>query len=211
LPNNINIIFDQEFFINFVSSYNCPSELVCHLCFEDENISIKILSEINSYLRQTNSRIKTMENVFTKICNVFSINDSLTELRLETLFQLNSNEPGIIPLFDYYYNERQTEFVLDILFNLSSVMYQYDAISEYFIKNKLKIQWIYGYFIDLKEEGFLNDVYNKVNSYHPEFIQIIEEGLINRLNFIPAEPDNNINGQNQNDFMDDDDDGFSLM
>jgi hypothetical protein len=152
-----------------------------------------------------------MENVFTKICNVFSINDSLTELRLETLFQLNSNEPGIIPLFDYYYNERQTEFVLDILFNLSSVMYQYDAISEYFIKNKLKIQWIYGYFIDLKEEGFLNDVYNKVNSYHPEFIQIIEEGLINRLNFIPAEPDNNLNGQNQNDFMDDDDDGFNIM
>ena len=90
-------------------------------------------------------------------------------------------------------------------------MYQYDAISEYFIKNKLKIQWIYGYFIDLKEEGFLNDVYNKVNSYHPEFIQIIEEGLINRLNFIPAEPDNNLNGQNQNDFMYDDDDGFSIM
>ena len=57
----------------------------------------------------------------------------------------------------------------------------------------------------------MNDVYNKVNSYHPEFIQIIEEGLINRLNFIPAEPDNNLNGQNQNDFMDDDDDGFSIM
>ena len=211
LPNNINIIFDQEFFINFVSSYNCPNELVCHLCYEDENISIKMLSEINSYLRHTNSRINTMENVFTKICNVFSINDSLTELRLETLFQLNSNEPGTIPLFDYYYNERQTEFVLDILFNLSSVMYQYDAISEYFIKNKFKIQWVYGYFIDLKEEGFLNDVYNKVNSYHPEFIQIIEEGLINRLNFIPVEPDNNLNAQNQNDFMDDDDDGFNIM
>ena len=118
-----------------------------------------MLSEINSYLRHTNSRINTMESVFTKICNVFSINDSLTELRLETLFQLNSNEPGTMPLFDYYYNERQTEFVLDILFNLSSVMYQYDAISEYFIKNKYKIQWVYGYFIDLKEEGFLNDVY----------------------------------------------------
>ena len=211
LPNDINIIFDQEFFINFVSSYNCPKELVCHLCYEDENISIKMLSEINSYLHHTNSRINTMENVFTKICNVFSIKDSLTELRLETLFQLNSNEPGTIPLFDYYYNERQTEFVLDILFNLSSVMYQYDAISDYFIKNKFKIQWVYGYFIDLKEEGFLNDVYNKVNSYHPEFIQIIEEGLINRLNFIPVEPDNNLNPQNQNDFMDDDDDGFSIM
>ena len=210
LPHDINIIFDQEFFINFVYSNNCPVELISHLCYEDENISVKMLTEINSYLRHTNSRINTMEIVFTKICNVFSINDSLTELRLETLFQLNSNNPGTIPLFDYYYNERQTEFFLDFLFNLSSVMYQYDAISEYFIKNKSKIQWIYGYFIDLKEEGFLSDIYNKVNSYHPEFIQIIEEGLINRLNFIPAEQNNNAVGQNQNDFMDDDD-GFSIM
>ena len=51
------------------------------------------------------------------------------------------------------------------------------------------------------------------NSYHPEFMQIIEEGFINRLGFIPLAQENNYNaqGQNGNNFMDDDDDGFSIM
>ena len=213
LPDNIEIIFDQDFFIKFLSSYNCTSELICHLCYEDENISRKILFEINKYLRQVNNRINIVENIFTKICNVFSINDSLTGLRLETLFQLNSDNQGFVPLFEFFYNQRQTEFFLVILFNLSSVMYQYDSISQYFMNNKQKIQWIFSYFYDLKEEGFLNDSYNKVNSYHPEFMQIIEEGFINRLGFIPLAQENNYNaqGQNGNNFMDDDDDGFSIM
>jgi hypothetical protein len=36
------------------------------------------------------------------------MNDSLTNLRLETLFQLNSNDPQYLSLFDYYDNIKDT-------------------------------------------------------------------------------------------------------
>jgi hypothetical protein len=213
LPNNINMMFDEEFLVKFLSSYNCTNDLICHLCYEDEDNSKNLLTIINNYLRQINNRINTVENIFNKICSLFSINDSLMNLRLETLFQLNQNDPNIFPLFDYYDNVKHTEFVLAIIFNLASAMYQYNSIFEYFFNNKHKIQWIYSYFYDIKGQGYLNDNFNKVNSYHPEFMQIIEEGLINRIGFDSAVNQNNYNGiSNDNGFLDDDDnDGFNLM
>jgi hypothetical protein len=214
LPSNINIIMNEEFLIRFLSSHNCTNELVCHLCFEDENISRDMLNVINSYLRQINNNINTVEIIFNKICSLFSLNDSLTNFRLETLFQLNTYHPDELPLFDYYNNIKYSEFVLDIIFNLASSMYQYNAIFEYFNNYKGKIQWIFSYFYDIKEQSIFNDSYRKVNSYHPDFIQIIEEGLIKRIGFdfydnAAASANNNIQN-NGNGFDDDDDDGFNL-
>jgi hypothetical protein len=205
---------NEEFLIRFLSSHNCTNELVCHLCFEDENISRDMLNVINSYLRQINNNINTVEIIFNKICSLFSLNDSLTNFRLETLFQLNTYHPDELPLFDYYNNIKYSEFVLDIIFNLASSMYQYNAIFEYFNNYKGKIQWIFSYFYDIKEQSIFNDSYRKVNSYHPDFIQIIEEGLIKRIGFdfydnAAASANNNIQN-NGNGFDDDDDDGFNL-
>ena len=212
LPDNILIIFNEEFFIKLLSSHNCTNELICHLCYEDEDISTQMLNVINNYLRQINNNINTVETVFNKICSLFLMDDSLINLRLETLFQLNCNNPNILPLFDYYYNMRNTEFVLDIIFNLASSMYQYDSIFNYFLNYKVKIQWIYSYFYEIKEQSFLNDNYHKVNSYHPDFIKIIEEGLINRLGFDFSSNPAVDNNQNNNNFIDDeDDDGFNLI
>ena len=212
LPNNINVIFQEEFLIKFLTSHNCTNELICHLCFEDENISTNLLIVINDYLRQINNKINIVEIVFNKICSLFFMNDSLTNLRLETLFQLNSNDPQSLSLFDYYDNVKDTEFVLNFIFNLASAMYQYEPIFQYFLNYKNKIQWIYPYFYELKEQGFLNDNYGKVHSYHPEFMQIIEEGLINRLGFDQPAIIQNNNGNGDNNFIDDgDDDEFSIM
>ena len=213
LPNNINLIFNEDFIIKYLSSHNCTNELICHLCYEDEEISTNLLIIINNYLRQINNKINTVEIIFTKICSLFTLNDSLTNIRLETLFQLNSNDPQALTLFDYYYNVKESEFVLDIIYNLSAVMYQYSNLYQYFYNNKNRIQWISPYIYEIKEQGFLNDNYNKVNSYHQDFMQIIEEGFINRLGFnSPAIIDNNNGFENGNNFMDDeDDDGFNLM
>ena len=213
LPKNINLIFNEDFIIKYLSSHNCTNELICHLCYEDEEISTNLLIIINNYLRQINNKINTVEIIFTKICSLFTLNDSLTNIRLETLFQLNSNDPQALTLFDYYYNVKESEFVLDIIYNLSAVMYQYSNLYQYFYNNKNRIQWISPYIYEVKEQGFLNDNYNKVNSYHQDFMQIIEEGFINRLGFnSPAIIDNNNGFENGNNFMDDeDDDGFNLM
>ena len=61
--------------------------------------------------------------VFNKIYSLFFMNDSLTNLRLETLFQLNSNDLQSLSLFDYYDNLKVAEFVLNFIFNLASAMY----------------------------------------------------------------------------------------
>ena len=138
----------------------------------------------------------------------------MTNLRLEVLFQLNTYNQYELPLFDYYNNVKYSEFFLDIIFNLASAMYQDNSLFQYFNNNKGKIQWIFAYFFDIKEQGFLNDSYGKVNSYHPNFIQTIEDGFIKRLGFdfydnAALNPANAY--QNNNNFMDDDDDGFNLM
>ena len=214
LPDNINVMFNEEFIIKYLCSYNCTNELLCHLCFEDEDISCNLLIVINDYLRKINNTINEVENVFNKICILFSINDSLTELRLETLFQLNSdgNESS---LFDFFSKVKYSEYVLDFIFNLASVMYQYNPIYQYFFTHKNKIQWISAYISEIKEQRVLNDIYFRVNSYHPEFIQIIEEGLINRLGLKSHDIEQNNNGfqnnNNNNLFDDEDDDGFSII
>ena len=61
--------------------------------------------------------------VFNKIYSLFFMNDSLTNLRLETLFQLNSNDLQSLSLFDYYDNLKVAEIVLNFIFNLASAMY----------------------------------------------------------------------------------------
>jgi hypothetical protein len=213
LPDNINVMFNKEFLIKYLCSHNCTNELICHLCYEDQDISYNMLMVINDYLRKINiNTINEVENVFNKICSIFSINDSLIELRLETLFQLKSDGPQS-SLFDYFCNARYSEYVLDFIFNLASVMYQYTPIYQYFLENRNKIQWIAAYIGEIKDQGVLNDNYFRVNSYHPEFMQIIEEGLINRLGFnSPAVEQNNNGFQNDNNLFDDgDDDGFSIM
>ena len=213
LPDNINVMFNEEFLIKYLCSHNCTNELICHLCFEDEDISTNLLIVINDYLRKLNNNINEVENVFNKICSLFTLNDSLTELRLETLFQLNSNAfQG--SLFDYFYNVKNSEYVLDFIFNLASAMYQYTSIYQYFLNHKNKIYWIATYIEEIKGDGPLNDNYSRVNSYHPEFMQIIEEGLINRLGFILPDNAPNHNGAQNGDnnlFDDGDDDGFNII
>ena len=85
------------------------------------DISSNLLIVINDYLRKINNTINEVENVFNKICILFSINDSLTELRLETLFQLNS-DCNQSSLFNFFSKVKYSEYVLDFIFNLASVM-----------------------------------------------------------------------------------------
>jgi hypothetical protein len=57
LLNNINVIFNEEFLIKFLISHNCRYKLICHLYFEDENISTNLLIVINDYLLHQKNNI----------------------------------------------------------------------------------------------------------------------------------------------------------
>ena len=132
------------------------------------------------------------------------MNDSLNEKRLEKLFELNSENQKELPLFDYYNSAKDRyDFVLDFIYMLSTSMYEYNSIFEYLFKYKAKITWIYDYFNKIKNEGIGNKAYNAIYSIHPEFIEIIEEGLINRLELEPKIEVDNLGN--------DDEDGFNLM
>ena len=173
----------------------------------------------NNYLRDLHkNNLFVFENIFNKIFSIFKMEDSLHNQRLEILFELNSNNNNNnLSLFDFFNNVKdQTESVLDFIYMLSSAMFEYNILYEYLYKYKSKINWIYDYFIKIKNEKTSNIYYNKIYSIHQEFIEIIEEGLINRLELAPKIDESNKEniGDNNNAYDNignDDDEGFNLI
>ena len=129
--------------------------------------------------------------------------DSLNEIRLEKLFELNSENKQELPIFDLYDNVKDiSDFILEFIYMLATVMFEHNTIFEYLYKYKTKISWIYDYFNKIKNQGIGNKSYNVIYSLHPEFVDIIEEGLIKRLELEPKIEVENFGN---------DDDGFNLI
>ena len=205
LPKNIFAMLSPQFIYDFLSSKNCTNEVLGNLCYENEQFSKLLFIKINTFLRDLNKELSMFENIFIKVCSVLKMNDSLNEIRLEKLFGLNSENQKELPIFDYYYNVKDIyDFILDFIYMLATVMYEHNSIFEYLYKYKTKIAWIYEYFKKIKDEGIGNKSYNTIYSLHPEFVEIIEEGLINRLELKPKLEEGNYE-------KDDDDDGFNLI
>ena len=105
------------------------------------------------------------------------MDDSLNDQRLEKLFELGPDNNSNLALFDYYNSVKdKTNFVLDFIYILTTVTLDNNIIFNYLYQNKNKIMWIYDYFKQIRMERSNNRAYNVVNSLHPEFIDIIEEG-----------------------------------
>ena len=212
LPKNIFSMLSPLFIFDYLNSKNCTVEVLGNLCYENETFSSFLFKRINNYLKELNKNLSTFENIFNKICSVFKMDDSLNDLRLEKLFELGQENQQNLSLFDFYNNMKdQSDLILDFIYILSTVMFSYNKIFEYLYKYKSKLTWIYEYFKQIKNEGSRIRAYNVINSLHPEFIDIIEEGLINRLELAPKmEEMEVIKFDNGNDDGDDDD-GFNLM
>ena len=204
LPKNIFAILSPQFIYDFLNSKNCTTELLGNLCYENEQFSNFFFKKINSYLKDLNKNYGIFENVFIKVCSLLKLDDSLNDQRLEKLFELDYENNENIALFDYYNSVKdKSNFVLDFIYILTTVTLDNNCIFNYLFNHKSKIEWIYEYFKQVRMERTNNRAYNVVNSLHPEFMDIIEEGLINRLNF-----EQKIELVNDGD---DDDAGFNLI
>ena len=203
LPKNYILMLSPEFIYDFLNSKNCTNEILGNLCYENQQFSNLLFKKINSYLRDLNKEFKIFENIFIKVCSIFKMEDSLNEIRLEKLFELNSENKQELPIFDLYDNVKDiSDFILEFIYMLATVMFEHNTIFEYLYKYKTKISWIYDYFNKIKNQGIGNKSYNVIYSLHPEFVDIIEEGLIKRLELEPKIEVENFGN---------DDDGFNLI
>ena len=198
LPNNWEKMLSIEFFLTFVlfHSSSKSKEIICHLCYGDENTSNKILSLVNQFIKQKNVFIPFIEKVFNNAINVFELKDALEFTRLDTLFQLNdennidNKEPCDIEennLFDYYYEEREKHInlVICMIYNIAKAIEKYAIISQYFEKNKSKLIWINYFLIELKSDPKMKEDFSKTNAFllnqHPDLLKVIQESIIKRF------------------------------
>ena len=198
LPKNWEKMLSIEFFLTFVlfDNYFKSKEIICHLCYGDEKISIKILSLVNQFIKSQSSFLPFQEKVFINTLSVFELKDALEFIRLDTLFQLNDDnnnenkEPSEIQeynLFDFYYEvrEKHINLVLYMLYNVAKAIEKYNIVCQYFEKNKNKLLWINYFLIELKSDAKMKEDFVKSNAFimsqHPDLISAIQNSIIKRF------------------------------
>lgn len=195
LPKDWEKMLSTQFFINYVlfNVFSKSKEIICHLCFCDENASVKILSLVNRFMREVNY-VQYVERVFNNTLSVFELKDALEFIRVKFLFQLedetNSNEINDDMeqngLFDFYYKEREnsTVFVLCMIFNIAKAIEKYGTIFKYFEKNKNKIEWVPYFIMEVQSDEKMKDNIMKSNilNEHPDIITVINEKMVKMLN-----------------------------
>ena len=188
LPNDWEKMLTKEFFLNYILSesqvHHISSQIICHLCYEDENISVKILKLVNNFLKQKYYKYPSCENISFNALKVFEINDSFTGKRLETLFELENTENNNNTLIEFYQNIRYElpALVMDGLIILTTAIQSYNCVYEYFNKNKEKVKWVNNYYMEFfMETNNLSQCLGEILNHHPNLFEFIEDKFINRL------------------------------
>ena len=181
LSNDFDKIYIPDFIIYYVLSNNSDfnlEEMICHLCWENELISFKIMFMINNFLKTNYYPYPFTDNVFFNAIKIFNLNDSFTHKRLETLFELEDDDKKT--LINFYYENRYKLYVLvpDALYFIAKAIEKYNNVFEYFKKNKNKVEWVKQYYVELIENKFNISLLVQV---HPDLYSIIEEYIINKL------------------------------
>ena len=181
LPYDFDKIYVSNFMIYYVLNNKSDSnleEMLCHLCWEDESTSFKIMFMANCLLKTNYYSYPTIENVYFNVTKIFNLNDSFTHKRLETLFELEDDDDKT--LINFYFENKYKLFVLvpQALFYLAKSIEQYDNVYEYFKKNKSKLEWVKQYYVELIENKFNISFALQI---HPDIFSVIEEQIINKL------------------------------
>ena len=181
LSNDFDKIYIPDFIIYYVLSNNSDfnlEEMICHLCWENEITSFKIMLMINSFLKTNYYPYPFTDNVFFNAIKIFNLNDSFIHKRLETLFELEDDDKKT--LINFYYENRYKLCVLvpDALYFIAKAIEKYNNVFEYFKKNKSKVEWVKQYYVELIENKFNISLLVQV---HPDLYSIIEEYIINKL------------------------------
>ena len=184
MGQNVN----KRIFLNYILDesqiHHNSSQIICHLCYGDENISVKILQLVNNFLKQKYYKYPSCENISFNAFKVFEINDSFTAKRLETLFELENTENNNNTLIEFYQNTRYElpSLVLEGLFILTTAIQRYKCVYEYFNKNKDKVKWVNNYYMEFyMETNNLMKYIGKILNDHPNLLEFIADKFINRL------------------------------
>ena len=195
LPKNWEKILTTEFYINFMMNYNTEriTEVTCHLCYYDEQVSVQILSLVCQFMK-SKSFLPLIEKVFNISLCVFDIEDNLNSVRVDALFELNDkiNEEPVDTehqkiLFEYLEREKETSLkdVLVILYSIGKAIEKYKVIGKYFDKNKNKLGWIATFISKIKNDPATKEKFVKESGYilnqHPDLLEGIQNNLIKRF------------------------------
>jgi hypothetical protein len=180
-------ILTKEFFLEYILSNNIinTKNILCHICYEDENISNKVMKLVNSYLKHPYYAFFDKEPIFLNAFEIFELNDSLINKRLNTLFELEEREgQNTESLIEFYkrIKDQMSILTLDILYLFSKGVEKHIKMFEYFKKNKDKFEWINSYYISFfDDKGNLPQNITNILNKHPDLFQVIEYQFINRL------------------------------
>ena len=181
LPLNFGKIYIQDFVIYYLLNNTDDNieQMLCHLCWEDEGVSIQIISIVNNFLKINYFTYPLFENVFFNIMNIFKINDSFTHKRLDTLFELE-DEVNDKTLIQFFIENKNTNYiiVLESLYIIAKIIEKYDIVFEYFKKNNNKIEWVKEYYTEFFDNKYNISFLNKI---HPDILSTIETQFINKL------------------------------
>ena len=200
LPEGWEKMLIPNFCINYLFFHNnCKGkEIICHLCYCDENTSVKILSLVNEYLKHKEfCYIQFYHLIFNVVINVFEIKDNLQFIRRETLFQLNTdkieieeikdNDSSNLTLLDFCYEERFKSFlvVVNLLFLIANIIEKSSLVSDYFKQYKEKIMWVQDFYLEIKKEDNYKTILVNSDSFkqNPSMMSVIYNNLIKRFGF----------------------------
>ena len=183
LPNDWKKILTKKFFLDYILANNNVNsgQIICHLCYEDKSTSVTILKLVNNFLKQKFYHYPEIENISLNTLKIFEINDSFTQIRLETLFELEGEKNTLI---NFYINQKYNlpALVLEGLFIFSVAIQKYDNVYEYLKKNKNKLGWVNEYYTEFfMVSNTLYQYLEGILHHHPNLFEIIECQLINRL------------------------------
>ena len=186
LPSHWEEIISEKFlFYHLLSDQNDYSgNILCHLCYEDESTSIKVLKMFRKYLKQKYYPYPSIEYINKNTYKLFEIVDSYTNIRLETLFELEKPQKENETLFDYYINIKcqLPNVVLEGLFLLAKAIQQYKNLYEYLKKYRNKVKWVNEFYLEsIIDSNNLNQKYAYILNVHPDLFEVIETHFINRL------------------------------
>ena len=181
LPENFKEIYIKEFVVYFLLNNNTEElieKVLCHLCWEDELVSKRILWMVNCLFKYEFFPFSLIENATFNAAKIFKINDSFTHKRIETLFELEDDENITLNKFLIENKYKNCDVIVNELFILAKVIENYENVFEYFKKNKKELEWVKEYYVEFFEDKLKLSFINKI---HPDVFSVIETQIINRL------------------------------
>ena len=181
LPSNFQKIIIPEFIIyNFllINSEEYIEKTLCHICWQDDLVSIEIMRIVNAFLKINFYPYPLMENVFFTAIKIFNLEDTYTHRRLETLFELEEDHEKTLHKFYFANKDKNYILVIQGLYILAKAIEKYENVFEYFKKNKNKLKWVNEYYTEFFEDKF-NLSY--VKNIHSDILSVIEAQIIIKL------------------------------